>query len=264
MGPLPGLGPPFVRVRVSRKSKFYFKIAQTVGGTRRRLTTNGSLCYLKSVMRGNQRYRQLGGLNLVAVNRSAFSSLHSTGMLLQTRNRPPTACRRTGGGGAQLVSTAYPIMLRLRRHVGGRCSRKAGSGRVIVFNGGNRTRILKLIKRARKRTVIVRAPRRMSGLSFGGSVYLCSRAAGPLSNFQRVIRCVRTRVSSRTAFHCCSAVYQRMTGHVPRVHRFTSHRSIVLFIYKGGDSGKQILCGRYGDIGPHSCLVSSTSRVSFG
>lgn len=170
---------------MSRKSKFYFKIAATVHGTRRRLTGKGALCYLKSVMRGKRRYRHLGGVKLVAVGRRRFTRLRSTGMLLHTRKRPPRACTVTHAGGVRVVSTAYPMMLHLRGHVGRRCSGipTDRSARVIVCNGGNRTRMLKLMNRARKGTVIVRAPTRTTRLSFAGSVHLCSRAAGSLRRF---------------------------------------------------------------------------------
>lgn len=64
------------------------------------------------------------------------------------------------------------------------------------------------------------------------------------------------------AFRCCSAVYHRITGHVPGLQGFTTSRSLVFFIDNGGDSGNGVLFRRYGGIGPGSRLVSDTSRVS--
>lgn len=250
-------------MRVSRNSNFYFKIIATVGGTRRRLTGKKALCYLKSVIRGDHRIRHLGTVKLVAVGRRRFGHLRGTGILLHTRKRPPRACSVTHHGGVRVVSTAYPIMLHLRGGVGRRCIRRSGhSGRVIVCNGGKRTRMLNLMKRAAKGTVIVRGRRRTEGLSFDGSVHLCSRAAGSLSKFRGVIGCVRKRVSPGIAFRSCSAVYQRMTGQVPGVQGFTTSRSLVFFIDNGGDSGNGVLFDRYGGIGTGSRLVSDTRRVS--
>lgn len=77
-----------------------------------------------------------------------------------------------------------------------------------------------------------------------------------------MISCVGSRVSPSTAFRCCSAVYHRMTGHVPGLHAFTTSRSLVFFIDNGGDSGKGVLFDRYLGIGPGSRLVSGTRRVS--
>lgn len=255
-----------VRVRVSRNDNFYFNMAATVGGTRRRLRGNDALCYLNSVIRGNVRIRHLRRTKLVAVSRRRVGRLRNIGILLHTRNRPPRACTLTRGGGVRVVSTAYPMMLRLRHHVGGRCI-DGPRTRVIVFKGGKRTRILKLMKRARDRTLIMRGFRsmrrlgRVNGLSFGHSVCLCSRAAGDLSRFRHVVRCYRRRVMRNTAFGDFSAVYHRITGEVPGVTSFTDGRSIVLFIDNEGDDGKGILFGRYGDIGTGDCRVRDTRRV---
>lgn len=178
------MGPGVVGMRVSRNSNFYFKIMATVRGTRRRLTGKIALCYLKSVIRGDERMRQLGAVKLVAVGRRRFGRLRGTGMLLHTRNRPPRACAVTQRGGVRVVSTAYPMILQLRGHVGRRCRRgSTRRGRVIVCKRGKRTRILKLMNRAAKGTVIVRGLRRTGRLSFDGDVHLCSRAAGSLSRF---------------------------------------------------------------------------------
>lgn len=248
---------------MSRNSKFYFNIIATVRGTRRRLTGNRALCYLKSVMRGDQRMSELGAVKLVAVGHRRFGGLQGTGILLHTRKRPPRACVVTHRGGVRVVSTAYPMILELRGQVGRRFLRgRRPRGRVIVCNGANRTRILKLMKRASKGTVIVRGTRRTGGLSLDGDVQLFSRAAGSLSRFRRVMRCVGRGVSPRAAFRCCSAVYHRITGHVPGLQRFTTSRSLVFFIDNGGDSGKGVLFRRYLGMGPGSRLVSGRRRVS--
>lgn len=211
---------------MSGNSNFYFNIMATVRDTRHRLGGAGALCYLKSVIRGDLRIRQLRGLKLQAVKRSRFAHLGKRGILLQTRKRPPSACRVTQQGGVAVISTAYPIILRLRHGVRGYCiTAHSDRARIIVCKGGKRTRMGNLIKRARKATVIVRGMRSLNQLSFDQGVYLFSRAAGSLSKFHRIITRVQQHVTSKMRFRCFSAVYHRITGHLPGVGTFTSGRS---------------------------------------
>ncbi len=152
-------------ISVSDGSKFYTKIVETVNGTRRFLSDRskrkGGLCSLKSVIRGSTRLSELISGKLIPVSGSSFGRVISTAkrtLLVETRNRPPRACSRTGTLKFRVVSYAYPIILGLRRSVGGTCltRERRNIKRVVVFKGVNRTRILKLVNRASKETMIIR------------------------------------------------------------------------------------------------------------